>query len=130
MLKIVSEQELERLFEEIDEKKQARAEKMPDEKAALKQMFEAHLRLKELGWNESIYCPKDGSVFSAIEAGSTGVHKCKYDGEWPTGSWWILDGDMWPSRPILWRPRKDGDPDIDHGTAMDYCCADQHKDKQ
>lgn len=81
-----------------------RAAEMPDEKAALRVMHDAHQRLRELGWREAIYCPKDGSSFDVIEAGSTGIFRCHYQGEWPDGSWWIEGGgDLWPSRPILFR---------------------------
>ena len=83
--------------------KASRAERMPDEKAALKAMQDAYTRLRELGWREASYCPKDGTHFQAIEAGSTGIHDANYTGEWPSGSWWIYDGDVWPSRPILFR---------------------------
>lgn len=85
--------------------KAARADAMPTEKEALDVMFEAYQRLQELGWREAIYCPKDGSPFLAIEAGSTGIHDCAYIGEWPTGSWEIIEADdLWPSRPILFKP--------------------------
>jgi hypothetical protein len=51
-----------------------------------------------------MYCPKDGSEFEVLEAGSTGIHRCVYQGEWPTGRYWILaDGDMSPSEPVLYR---------------------------
>ena len=77
---------------------------MPTEREALLVMFEAYQRLKELGFNESCYCPKDSSIFEAIEAGSTGIGKCRYDGEWPNGRYWMLEaGDLWPSQPILFR---------------------------
>lgn len=118
MFEQVTEDKLNEMLAEIDEQKASRAIKMPDEKAALLQMFEAHQRLQELGWKNAVYCPKDGSMFSAIEAGSTGIHQCNYTGEWPKGSWWLYDGDMWPSRPILWRPRKEDDPKIDLGPVM------------
>ena len=78
-----------------------RAEQMPDEQAAIRAMFEAWQRLKELGWREAMYCPKDGSYFDVIEPGSTVIHRCNYYGEWPTGSYWI-DGDS-PSHPVLFR---------------------------
>lgn len=69
-------------------------------------MFSAYQALKKQGWNDIIYCPKDGSVFLVIEAGSTGVHECIYEGTWPDGKWWILEnGDMYPSMPILWRAK-------------------------
>lgn len=89
-----------------------RAKDMPDEKTALNAMHEAYTRLKELGWSEAIYCPKDGSAFNAIEAGSTGVHRCHYEGEWPNGSWWVRDEqDLYPSHPILYRldPEKEAE---------------------
>lgn len=80
------------------------AREMPDEAAALRVMFDAWKRLKQLGWNDIDYCPKDGSVFDSISAGSTGIHPCHYEGTWPMGSWWVADGgDLWPARPILFR---------------------------
>ena len=75
------------------------------ETAALAKMFEAWEELTRLGWRPVMYCPKDGSWFDAIEAGSTGVHNCHYEGEWPSGTWWIADGDLWPSRPIMFKLR-------------------------
>lgn len=84
--------------------KAARSALVPTEQDAINLMHECFQRLKELGWNDAIYCPKDGSEFDAIEAGSTGIHRCHYDGEWPNGHWWVADDhDLWPSRPILYR---------------------------
>lgn len=81
-----------------------RDEHLPDEQAALKAMVEAYDRLRRLGWREAIYSPKDGSAFEAIEAGSTGIHRCRYQGEWPNGQWWIEDDDtILPAHPILFR---------------------------
>lgn len=75
-----------------------------NQRRELVKMFVAYDRLRLLGWREAIYCPKDGTVFEAIEAGSTGVHDCHYQGEWPNGSWWIhAAGDLYPSFPILFR---------------------------
>lgn len=77
----------------------------PEELAALEAMHAQYVALTKLGWRDAIYCPKDRSKFLAITAGSTGVFPCHYDGEWPKGSWWIMDGgDLWPARPILWKP--------------------------
>lgn len=81
-----------------------RAADMPTEKDAIEAMWSAYQRLKELGWNEAIYCPKDGTPFDAIEPGSTGIFRTHYSGEWPKGSWWAEDaGDLWPARPCLYR---------------------------
>lgn len=77
---------------------------MPNEKSAISMLFDAYDRLRELGWREAIYCPKDGTHFQVIEAGSTGVFDAMYEGKWPNGHWWICeDGDMCPSRPVLFR---------------------------
>ena len=92
------------LIAACDAAEAARKAAMPDEKSAIKALFEAWQRLKELGWNDAIYCPKDGREFDAIEAGSTGIHRCHYEGAWPDGHWWVYEeGDMYPSRPILYR---------------------------
>ena len=105
----ISASELTRMLAEIEAAETERAKIMPNEEAALKVMFAAYQRLKELGFNEAIYCPKDGTLFDAIEAGSTGIGTCSYDGEWPNGRWWMHEaGDLWPSRPILWRAKGDG----------------------
>lgn len=81
-----------------------RAAAMPDEDTVLRVMFAAWERMQELGWRSIDYCPKDGSRFDSISAGSTGIHPCRYEGEWPTGSWWVEDGgDLWPARPIMFR---------------------------
>jgi hypothetical protein len=92
------------LLKSCDDAKAKRDALMPDEKAALRMFMDAWLRLKDFGFSEAIYCPKDGSHFQVIEAGSTGIHDCRYRGEWPKGSWEVHgDGDIWPSRPVLYR---------------------------
>lgn len=79
---------------------------IPDEDAAIRLFFDAWLRLKEFGWREACYCPKDGRPFDVIEAGSTGIHPCYYDGEWPTGYYMAGEGmDVGPSRPVLFREK-------------------------
>lgn len=97
--------EADEIMRRVDAARQRRSEQMPDERAALNAMMDAWLRLKELGWKEAIYCPKDGSLFNVIEAGSSGIHVAHYEGKWPGGGWLVhADNDLWPSRPILWRP--------------------------
>lgn len=71
--------------------KKARENRMPDEKAAIHALWDAHQRLKELGWREPQYCPKDGTRFRVIELGSTGVFDCYYQGEWPKGLYMVMD---------------------------------------
>lgn len=96
--------EADELLQRSDHAKAQRAAAMPTESDAIVAMWSAWQRLKELGWRDAIYCPKDGTPFQAIEAGSAGIHECSYLGKWPTGSWLChADGDLWPSRPILYR---------------------------
>lgn len=110
----LSQEEAEALWHAARSGKASRAQNMPDQDSALSAMFDAWQRLKELGWRDAIYCPKDGSEFEVIEAGSTGVHRCLYQGEWPSGSWLISgDGDLWPSRPILFRLLPEAQADYD-----------------
>lgn len=91
------------MWKAVETEKAARAERMPDEQAAIRQMQDAYTRLRELGWDDPSYCPKDGSHFKVIEPGSTGIHDANYTGEWPKGTWWVYGGDVWPSRPVLFR---------------------------
>jgi len=100
----LTEAEAAAIWESVERATAERNAKYPDEKACLAAISDAVQRLRDFGWSDAVYCPKDGSVFDVIEAGSTGIHKCSYGGKWPDGSWWIhADGDMWPSRPILYR---------------------------
>jgi hypothetical protein len=86
------------LFEAAAAAQASRAERMPDEQSAIRAMFDAWARLKELGWKDACYCPKDGTHFQVIESGSTGIFDCVYSGEWPTGHWMTFDGgDCYPS---------------------------------
>lgn len=94
-----------RLFDAADAAKAKREADMPTEQDAINQLFNAQLRLKDFGWKDPIYAPKDGSELDLIELGSTGIHRGRYEGEWPTGGWWLYDGDVWPCRPALARKR-------------------------
>lgn len=96
--------EADALLKKVEEEEARRAALMPDEQAAIDMFFDAWLRLKDFGWREASYCPKNGRTFQVIEAGSTGIHLCHYEGEWPTGTYWTHSiGDLWPSRPTLFR---------------------------
>lgn len=100
----IAQKEFDILWAAVEKAKQDRAEKMPDQTTALHSMFSAFLRLKEMGWRDAMYCPKDGTRFLALEAGSTGQFLTWYDGVWPNGRWWAEDGgDIWPAHPILFK---------------------------
>lgn len=89
-----------------DAQQKARAEAMPTEEAAVRALADAVHRLRELGWRDSCYAPKDVPILM-IEPGSSGIHRGTQDGEWPNQRFWIHDaGDMWPSRPCLFKEVK------------------------
>lgn len=80
-----------------------RAADMPDEKAAIKTMFDGFVRLKEaFGWRDALYAPKNVEI-EMIEVGSTGVHTGYRD---DIGFWISADSDLYPSRPALFRIKK------------------------
>lgn len=92
--------EADAMCEGWDRAQKARAAAMPTEKDAIGALWEAFQRLRELGWREACYCPKDGSGFQIIEVGSTGIFDAHYSGEWPDGYIISSDGhDSYVSRP-------------------------------
>lgn len=58
------------LLAAVDRDKRRRESAMPSERDAIVMMWQAYQRLRELGWREAIYCPKDGTWFQAIEPGA------------------------------------------------------------
>jgi hypothetical protein len=98
--------EADELLRHVEEQKARRDGLMANEQAAIAMFFDAWLRLKDFGWREAVYCPKDGRMFHAIEPGCTAILDCTYEGEWPNGSWWsYADGDCGPSHPALFKPK-------------------------
>jgi hypothetical protein len=94
------------LLKRLDLSRQERAERLPDAKSCLSSILDARERLIELGWREMSGFPTDGTSFWTVEAGSTGIHDTVYSGEYPNGYFFVqADGDLWPSKPILWKPK-------------------------
>ncbi len=94
----ITETEAKALWKGMEKAQKERAARMPDEQSAIDAMQEAWTRLKELGWNDSRYCPKDGTSFKIIELGSTGIFDCRYQGEWPDGMYMVSDDrDIYPT---------------------------------
>ncbi len=97
----VSQEVFENLLAEIEESKAKRAEKMPTENDAFKQMFEAYQRLQELGWKDAMYAPRGGGDrFESYYPGSTAKAKDTHRDE--QGRFWVFEaGDIWPAMPAL-----------------------------
>lgn len=99
--------EADALMARIEADEERRKATMPDEAAAINALFDAWQRLQDFGWRDCMYCPKDGSVFDVIEAGSTGIFRCTYDKKPATGTFWVQDlSDLCPSHPFMFREIK------------------------
>jgi hypothetical protein len=96
--KAISRDVAEALWEAAMAQKAKRAADMPDERTALRVLTDAHIRLKELGWREATYAPRNVPL-ELIECGSSGIHTGYRDEH----GFWILDDDTWPSKPVLYR---------------------------
>ena len=81
-----------------------RAERKEWAHPAMRKIHKYYTDLRNAGWQDAIYCPKDGSFFLAWSPGNILPYRCRYEGEWPDGRWWAyLDGDVWPDRPVLFK---------------------------
>jgi hypothetical protein len=106
----ITREQADALWAAAEAEQQARAKDMPTEEDAVRAMCRAYQRLRELGWKETMYRSSERfGMQRIIEPGSSGIHEGRYDGEWPDGSWWLYDGDVWPSQPCLAKDRSDGD---------------------
>jgi hypothetical protein len=100
--------QLDAMIEAADEANRLRAELMPTEQDAVRVLFEAWYRLKQLGWENTAYAPADVELL-LIECGSTGIHRGRReagDGLIPDAFWIDDHGDACPSRPVLFKPTK------------------------
>jgi len=97
----IDQQVAETLWAEAQGAQRTRAANMPTEQRAMNALFDAWYRLKELGWCEAMYAPRDGTLCEFIECGSTGIHRGHVN---ENGTIWLHDdGDIWPSNPVLFR---------------------------
>ena len=103
------DKKIKRTHEALNDARQRSVSLMPDQESALRVLYMAWERLKDFGWNDPIYCPKDGTIFEVIELGSTGVFTGRYVGAWPDGHWEMMDDrDVYPTarQPAMFRLRK------------------------
>jgi hypothetical protein len=63
------------MWEDCERIDAERAKTYPDSLACLRAMSSAEERLKQLGWRDGRYCPRDGSTFATCQVGSTGMWK-------------------------------------------------------
>ena len=102
----------------IEAAKAKREADMPTEQDAIRTMFDAWQRLKELGWREGRYMPTTGAMFATVQVGSTGIHACTAERRDMFGATYTThDGDLWPSSspPALFRPWRETDVQQENG---------------
>lgn len=87
----LSHDEAKALWDAVEDQKRRRAELMPASGDALSMICTAKERMREPGWQEAKYCPKDGEEFAVIEWGCSGIFPAVYHGEWPTGLLYYCD---------------------------------------
>lgn len=91
----------------VEASKARRAEAMPTATEAVRALWDAWYRLKELGWKDPRYAPVDSRIKKIIEIGSTGLHDAHCiprDGKEGESWWWIPANGYCPTTPILYLP--------------------------
>lgn len=87
----LTKDEAEALWKAAEEAKNKAESEMPATADALRTMQNGFSRLRDLGWREAQYCPKDSTPFAVIQYGSTGIFEAWYMGDWPDGRVYCCD---------------------------------------
>lgn len=98
----LSEDQANAFWQQAEESRARQEKEMPDTASAVGRLMDAWDRLRQLGWANGVYCPKDGSEFAVIEYGSTGIFYGSYFGDWPKGHVMVCDCSSDPSS-LLWK---------------------------
>lgn len=96
----LSADEAKAMWDAFERAQAKRARRLPNTHSALSALSSARERLRELGWSDSRYCPKDGSQFAICETGSTGIWSAFSFEEYIHYS----DSVTTPGRSTLWKP--------------------------
>lgn len=102
--------EADAIMARVDAAKAAREAKFPTTEDAVRGLWDAWYRLKELGWRDTQYAPADDRPKQTISIGSTGIHQARCQSRTEAGRehekwWWHDDGhDTWPHKPLFYMP--------------------------
>lgn len=102
----LTKEEADALWKASEEAEAKSAADMPETNDAIQVMQRGRSRLRDLGWREAQYCPKDGTPFAVIEYGSTGIFEAWYNGDWPDGRIYCCDYFIHPHG-MLFKPLAD-----------------------
>lgn len=102
--------EADEIMARVEAAKTLRAERMPTEEAAVKALWDAWYRLKELGWKDAQHAQPRTEPYLVVEVGSSGIHRATCQVR-PSDKnrecwWWTCDDEIYPSNPILYRESK------------------------
>lgn len=91
-----------KILAEAQIRRRERADHLPTTNHCVVALLQTVERLREIGWRDACYAPKDRS-FDAIVMGGSGVHRCQWLGG-TAGGWFIEDtNDWWPAQIVVWR---------------------------
>ena len=83
-------------------RRKERAEHLPTTDHCTVALLQVMERLRELGWRDAEYAPRDRS-FNAIVLGGSGVHRCMWIGG-TTGGYFIEEAHAWwLARIVVWK---------------------------
>lgn len=102
----LTKEDADALWKASEEAEAKSAKDMPETSDAIQVMQRGCSRLRDLGWREAQYCPKDGTPFAVIEYGSTGIFEAWYNGDWPDGRIYCCDYFIHPHG-MLFKPLAD-----------------------
>lgn len=114
----LTRREADALLKAADEQRAKRSADMPTEQDAVKALWSAQQRLKELGWSEprgyqARALREEGVEAMLIEFSSSGIHRGYYHAVNGKDTWWI-GPDGCPSSPCLVRALNTADRRADH----------------
>ena len=96
------------ILAEAEQQRDQRARALPTLDHCLIAMVQIMQRLRELGWRDAEYAPRD-RTFLGITPGSTRAVRCVHLGG-AEGAFFCEDGDdFWPVRILVWRELTDAD---------------------
>ena len=89
------------IMAQIDAAQLSRQDRYPTVQTCLDEAAQIMQRLKDMGWRDICYAPKDGTYFKAICFGATQPQTCCYIGK---SIFAASGGDWWPETPVLFKP--------------------------
>jgi hypothetical protein len=104
--KKLTRQDADALWEAAVEAEAEVAKRYPTEQDCFNALADAGARLKQLGWNDSMYAPADGKLKPVFSPGSRYSHESyciRKENSYEKWWWHPAEGDLWPDSPIYYK---------------------------